>query len=102
MKCIVDFDIDEISKFDFKLYTSKNQISCKNNILKYLRSFPQCAFTSAEVKDKYTNNIFCDADNARSDGVYIWYESEIYHFEKYNLTLNEDFIKHALKRFSKE
>ena len=98
MKYITEADIDDVSKNNFKSYLSEKPILYKNDILKYLRSFSECAFTSEPVKDKYTDEIVYDADNARSDGEYIWYESEIYHFEKYNLKLNEDFIKYVLKR----
>ena len=52
---------------------------------------------------KYSKDItkeqFYKANNAHSDGVYQWYEDEIYHFEKYNLKLNDDFIQHVLSNF---
>ena len=98
MKYITEFNIDDMSKDDFDLHISSKPVLYKNDILKYLRSFSECAFISEPVRDKYTNQIVYDADNARSDGEYTWYESEIYHFEKYNLKLNDDFIEHVLKR----
>ncbi len=33
-----------------------------------------------------------------NDGVYCWSNLEIYHFEKYNLKLNSDFIEYVLNR----
>ncbi len=32
-----------------------------------------------------------------TDGVYRWTNEEIYHFEKYGLRLNDDFISYVLK-----
>ena len=29
---------------------------------------------------------------------YFWTETDIYHFEKYNMPLNEDFIKYVLSK----
>ena len=33
-----------------------------------------------------------------TDGEYSWTSEEIYHFEKYNLELNEDFVKKVIEK----
>ncbi len=95
---IFDKSIKELKHDELLNVTSENAISNKDIILSYMKGFSECAFTSAPVKDAFTGEVVYDANNARTDGIYQWYESEIYHFEKYNLKLNEDFIQHVLNR----
>lgn len=33
-----------------------------------------------------------------TDGEYLWSNEEIYHFEKYDLKLNDDFVKYVLEQ----
>ncbi|MGN1458594.1 MAG: hypothetical protein ACI4XP_11710, partial [Acutalibacteraceae bacterium] len=86
-KFIVEDDITELSKENFKKIISEKAIKHKDVILQYLKKFPYSAYTSQPVFDKFSGEEVFVADNAHTDGVYIWYESEIYHFEKYNLKL---------------
>lgn len=95
---IFDRSIQELSKDELERVTGKTPIDGKEKILAYLKQFPECAFTSAPVKDAFTGNIVYGANNARTDGVFQWSESEIYHFEQYNLKLNNDFIQNVLNR----
>lgn len=67
----------------------------KKNIISYLRSFEPCKFTSEPVIDVFSGEKISDADNGYSDGVYTWYESEIYYFEKYDLDINKSFIDYV-------
>lgn len=98
IKYITDFDIDDVSPEELKKYCSEMPLMQKQKIVSYLKNAPLMAFTSAPVRDVFTGENVRDADNARSDGTYQWYESEIYHFEKYNLKLNDDFIKYISNR----
>jgi hypothetical protein len=34
--------------------------------------------------------------NLYTDGIYEWDDEEIYHFEHYNMKLDDEFIKHIL------
>ena len=97
-KYIFDKSIKALKRDELLKLTGKHSIANKNIILSYMKKFPECAFTSAPVKDAFTGDTVYDANNARTDGVYQWYESEIYHFEKYNLKLNDDFIEYVLSR----
>ena len=83
-----------MSKEEFNKNTTKNPVDDKYKILEYLKRFEDCAFTSQPVYDIYNGEKISDADNAKTDGVYTWYQSEIYHFEKYDLQLNDDFIRY--------
>lgn len=95
---ICNVDLDEVSQVGLKQLCSDSPIKNKERIIAYLRKAPVSAYTSAPVADALTGEIISEADNARSDGTYTWYESEIYHFEKYNLKLNDDFIEYVLNR----
>lgn len=95
---IVDVDLDELTVPEFKQFISDVAPAGKKAILKYLKSFDVSAYTSQPVYDILTGEeVFC-ADNAHTDGVYTWYESEIYHFETYNLKLSKEFIEYVLAK----
>lgn len=79
---------------------SKEPIPEKSEILNYLKSFDIAWFTSARVLDEKTNSYIKKADHLYNDKKYEWSESEIYHFEKYNLVLNEDFVDSVLKKIN--
>ena len=88
----------EVSKEEFAQCIEKKPIPEKEVILSYMRKFPSCAFTSAPVIDRWTGEKVGEADNGRSDGAFMWYESWMYYFEHYDLKLNEAFICHVLSR----
>ena len=95
---IVDFDLDDLTVSEFKQLISDDAPAVKKAIIKYLKSFDVSAFTSQPVYDILTGEeVFC-ADNAHTDGVYTWYESEIYYFETYNLKLSKEFIEYVLAK----
>lgn len=98
MLFILKQNLDDISKEELEAITSNKEIPEKHKVLEYLKSFGKTAYTTARVVDLFTGEEQTFIDDARSDGVYTWYDSEIYHFEKYNLKLNDDFIEHVLNR----
>jgi len=77
---------------------SNEPIPHKNKILNYLKSFKVAWFTSQRVLDEITNCYVKISDHLYNDKKYEWSGTEIYHFEKYNLVLNEDFVKHVLEQ----
>lgn len=97
-KFITDIDINKLSEEQLKNLISEQPVKNKDIILSYLKKFPYSAFTSQPVFDKFSGEEVFFADNAHTDGMYTWYESEIYHFDKYNLKLNNDFIEHVLNK----
>lgn len=95
---------------DIKLYgnvdLSKLKESCsdiaiteKHEILDYLKnnSFASSCATE-KVVDCFENKKTDIQMVAYHDDEYYWDDRDIYHFEKYNLKLNEDFIQHVLNR----
>lgn len=85
-----------LEQFNSKI--TRQVIPHKAEILSFMKNAPVVACTSMPVYDKLTGEEVCSGNNAHSDGKYTWYESDIYHFEKYNLKLNDDFIEYVLNR----
>lgn len=68
----------------------------KDKILKYLKSFsPDCAAGMCLV-DEITGEEVGIGVEGYEDGVYYWDTREIYHFEKYNMELQNDFLEYVL------
>lgn len=79
---------------------SNNEIPNKNIILQYLKSFPPDCAAGMCLKDEITGKIVNTGVNGYEDGVYYWDTRHIYHFEKYNLILDNNFIQYVLgKRY---
>lgn len=97
-KFIVGSNIRKLERDKLRQICSSEAIPEKEKILLYLKQFEPCAFTSEPVRDLFNGKIVLDANNGFSDGEYRWYASEIYHFEQYNLSLNDDFIEHVLQQ----
>lgn len=87
---------DSKSTKDLCGYTYDEQT--KKTILKYLRSYEPVAFSTARVFDYITEKETDVQAVLYTDGEYKWYESEVYHFEHYDLRLNDDFIEYVLKK----
>lgn len=88
-----------MTKDEFLSCCSKLESDTKTKILSYLKSFDEpSAYSSAYVTDVVTNEKFDKSDNAYTDGIYTWYDSWIYHFEKYDMKLNDDFIQYVLEQ----
>ena len=98
MKYLLRKPIRKMTTEEFESELSSYAEPVKKTVLQYLKSFEPCSFTSESVRDIYSKEIVESADNARSDGVYRWYDSEIYHFEKYNLKIDDDFIHYVLNQ----
>lgn len=81
------------------LYSGESAILKKEEILKYLNSFLPCCATTGRVYDNIMEKELewkCDAGYC--DGIYYWEETDIYHFEKYNMPLKQEFIEHCLNK----
>lgn len=73
-------------------------IQGKKYVLKYLKSFePDCA-AGMSLIDEITGKAVGTGVNGYGDLEFFWDSREIYHFEKYNLELNQDFLKYILKK----
>ncbi len=99
MKFIRNKPVREISNDEMEDNFLSLEIKNKSQILSYMKSFLEpSAYTSQPVIDRFTNQELDEINNAFSDGTYTWYADEIYHFEKYNLKLNDDFIEYVLEK----
>ena len=98
MKYAVDYDLDGVTPQEFEGLCS-NTLEKKAVILKYLKSFNAWGYTTEPLSDKKTGKIIQENGCASyTDGEYEWYDDWVYHFEKYNLKLNDDFIAHVLSK----
>lgn len=100
MLYITDKYVGDMNKDELAEMTSDTAIPQKEKILDYMRSIHEIGYTTAHVVDVFTKQQLKVINNERSDDVYAWAESEIYHFEKYNLKLNDDFIQHVLNQLN--
>ena len=97
MKYIFGSNIEKMSEEEFNSACSR-EIPNKAAILQYLKSFEPEGYTTAYLRDKITGEIISEGFAGYTDGEYQWYDYWIYHFEKYNLKLNDDFIAHVLSK----
>lgn len=97
-KYITDVLVEKLSLPDLKENTSKYEIPEKQHILNYLRKASKYAYTSAPVRDAFTKTELSIINDMYSDGEYYWAETEIYHFDRYNLQLNPEFIEYVIQK----
>ena len=77
---------------------SLEEIPQKEIILSYLKNGEDNGVCCSSVYDYIEDYSTGDTIHRYKDDDYEWDDREIYHFEKYNIRLNDDFIKHILKR----
>ena len=95
-KCYKNDGLFDASAFE-KQTIAKEE---KERLLCYLTSKSNVASASSgRIMDPFTNETvdnYCAV--LYSDGLYDWTSRDIYCFEKHDMKLKEDFIKHALDR----
>ena len=69
----------------------------KAEVLHYLKSAPVVAAAPGIMVDAFTGEHIPGGFLAYYDGVFTWRSDSIYHFEKYNLILPDEFVAHVLK-----
>jgi hypothetical protein len=74
----------------------------KEQILKYLQDWLDGSLRCSVICDKVTNSL--PRENGEfiqiydhDDGEFLWDDEEVYHFEKYNVELNPEFVEKILK-----
>ena len=98
MLYITEVLVDDVRKGKSVFEAADYDPAVKEKVLQFLKKYPPSAFTSAPAYDCLTGEEVADADNEHSDGVYLWYVSEMYAFEKYNLPLKADFIDYVMEK----
>lgn len=77
---------------------SNTEVPEKNKILQYLKSFKSDCAAGMTLVDEITGSDVDSGVNAYEDGIYYWDTRHIYHFENYNLKLNDDFVDYVLSK----
>lgn len=72
----------------------------KGQILFYLRCGAPLACAPMSYRDRETGQKMIEA-YVLTDGAYFWTSDIIYHFEKYNYLLPDEFVAHVLKHQAK-
>lgn len=97
MKFITDykeFDGDQsVSLLD---NLSSEAIDGKEKVLNYLRNGDDDGVRCSGVYDYVKDEPMLDTIRLFTDGEFYWDSEEIYHFDKYNIGLNQEFILKAL------
>lgn len=69
----------------------------KDKILSYLNHFEQIVAITRPITDYISGEDKRESVYGYTDGGYWWTNEQVYHFEKYDMKLNDDFIKYVLK-----
>ena len=98
MLYLLDKALSKMSDVELKAIMCDVEIPGKQKIVNYLKSFEKNAYTTQPVIDVLTGDNLNFINDMRSDGVYSWSDSEIYHFEEYNIKLDDSFIQYVLSK----
>ena len=79
-------------------HVSDVPIKGKDIVLKYLKETPSEGIRCSTLYDYILDELLTPSVWTHTDGEYRWNDEEIYHFEKYNMQLNNDFIKKVLSK----
>ena len=78
-----------------------NRMECcayKDEILRYLKKSEVCAVAAGPLRDVFTNKYVRGDYLEYRDDAYMWTTKLVYHFEKYDCVLPEEFVQHILKK----
>ena len=73
-------------------HISDTPIKGKETVLKYLKSWPNEGIRCETLVDYIKAETLTPSVWTHTDGEYRWTDEEIYHFEKYNMQLDKDFL----------
>lgn len=83
---------------DSLLNNTGHTIENKEKILEYFRRYGADVVLAQSAYDHVENKRLPNSLMCYSDGTYLWTNEEVYHFRKYDLKLNDDFIEYVLNR----
>lgn len=97
VSCVKEFS-EDINAKPIKYLISEISIPQKNNVLLYMKSIkPNCAADMILI-DGITGESIKSEVLGYEDDIYYWDTRHIYHFEKYNLKLDDEFIRYVLEK----
>ena len=100
MKGISINNVSRVSRNKERFLDRNYQSGEKQAILRYLRQFEPCWFTTAPAADPFSGEQVKETNFGYSDGEYTWYESQIYCLEKYDLALTDEFLTYIRKKLN--
>ena len=77
---------------------SENELPEKNKILAFMKSAKILAAASGNITDLISNQQISDELSFKSNEDYAWRSDVEYYFEKYNLKLDDSFIRFVLSK----
>lgn len=93
MKFITDYkELGGNQNISLLDHVEKEPIENKEKILDYLKRGKDNGIRCSVIYDYVKDESLSETVKLFTDGEYNWDSEEIYHFEKYNIKLNEDFI----------
>ena len=90
----------ETGKDQLKTLITKEPIDNKQKILSYLKAGEDDGVRCSSVHDYVTDEYTGSTIHLYTDGEYFWDDEEIYHFEKYNIPLTNDFLQKVANYYS--
>lgn len=100
MKCITDFPVGNYLKIE-TLNKNKKKLEKKqkSKILFFLKKHKPTTYSGSWVKDIVTNeNTKIPFRMYQEEELFYWNDCHMYYFEKYDLKLNDEFIRYVLER----
>ena len=96
-RIVIDLDINTADNVGATI-----AIPQKDIIIAYLRNGAVEAAAAGRAKDVLTGERIPGEWVTLTDGIYEWDTSLIYHFDKYNIRLPDEFIRHILNTVQTE
>lgn len=90
-----EYDSEEEAKLLDNI--SEHEIESKEIVLQYLKGGTDAGVRCSAVYDFVENASTGKTIHCYTDGEFEWDDSEIYHFENYNLKLDNEFIEKILR-----
>jgi len=90
-----EYDSEENAKLIDNIST--NEIEGKGTVLQYLKNGSDAGVRCSAVYDFVERASTGKTIHCYTDGEFEWDDSEIYHFENYNLRLEDEFIEKVLR-----
>ena len=72
----------------------------KNAVLQYMKTKGELCEAGGYVDDIITAKETRIEDGGFTDGIFVWSTQDIYHIEKYNASVKDEFIKHVLEKLT--
>lgn len=96
-----DVSLSDLSKEDFFDHCEKIDEKTKEIVLEYLHGYTEpSAIIPGRFYDAVTGEECAQGYYSNNDGMYYWFSSDIYHFEKYDFKLSDEFVEHVLQRLA--